>query len=269
MQKLVVVCGFLFLMAMICTSPSAYADVPDHPIMLAQQQQGSASETNDEDEEDFEEDYEDDEEFEEEGELIPDPLERLNREFYGLNNALYYALLKPVSQGYGFIVPEEIRGAIKNMFYNIRFPIRFINCLLQGKGGKAVAEFNSFFLNTTVGFLGMANAASSYPGLNPSPEDFGQTLAVWQVHSGAYLMLPILGPSSFRHGTGMVADTFLDPIWWLVEDWRHRIYIKAFETVNATSLRIGDYEALTDAALDPYIAIRNAWVQHRNKLIAE
>jgi phospholipid-binding lipoprotein MlaA len=67
----------------------------------------------------------------------------------------------------------------------------------------------------------------------------------------------------------MVADTFLDPIWWLVEDWRHRIYIKAFETVNATSLRIGDYEALTDAALDPYIAIRNAWVQHRNKLIAE
>ena len=264
MQKLLLICGFLFLLAMIFTSQNAYANVPDHPIMLAQQDQDSASEANDEDEED----YEDDEEYEE-VDLIPDPLERLNRDFYALNNGLYYALLKPVSQGYGFIVPEEIRGAIKNMFYNLRFPVRFINCLLQGKGGKAVAEFNSFFLNTTVGFLGMANVASGYPLLNPSPEDFGQTLAVWQVHNGAYLMLPILGPSSFRDGVGLVADTFLDPIWWLVEDFRTRIYIQAYETVNATSLRIGDYEALTEAALDPYIAIRNAWVQHRNKLIAE
>ncbi|UCE53179.1 MAG: VacJ family lipoprotein, partial [Desulfobacterales bacterium] len=105
MQKLILVCGFFFLLAMICTSHSAYADVPDHSIILAQVQQDSASEANDEDEEDDEEYYEDEEEYEEEGELIPDPLERLNRDFYALNNALYYALLKPVSKGYGFIVP--------------------------------------------------------------------------------------------------------------------------------------------------------------------
>lgn len=265
MQKLLLVCGFLLLLAMICTSHSAYADVSEHPIMLAQQDQDSASEADDEDEED----YEDDEEYEDEGELIPDPLYRLNYDFYALNNALYYVVLKPVSQGYGFIVPEEIRGAIKNMFYNLRFPVRFINCLLQGKGKKAVAEFNSFFLNTTVGFLGMANVASVYPHLNPSPEDFGQTLAVWQVHNGAYLTLPIFGPSSFRDGVGLIADTFLDPIWWLVEDFRTRVYIRAYETVNATSLRIGDYEALTEAALDPYVAIRDAYIQYRNKLIEE
>jgi phospholipid-binding lipoprotein MlaA len=154
------------------------------------------------------------------------------------------------------------------MFYNIRFPIRFINCVLQGKGQKAGDEFATFFLNTTVGFLGFANVASYYDGLPPSPEDTGLSLEAAGHDHGFFLTLPILGPSSGRDFIGMIGDYVMDPLTWLL-DFRTGLIVFAGESVNATSLRIGDYEALIEAALDPYIAIRDAWVQHRAKLAAE
>ena len=121
-----------------------------------------------------------------------------------------------------------------------------------------------------MGFLGLANIAAA-PTINiqPSPEDLGQTFAVWGIGQGAYLMVPFFGPHSIRHGIGRLGDTFLDPIWWLFEDIYVSLLIRAGETVNDVSLRIGEYEALKEAALDPYIMIRNAYVQNRNKLIAE
>ena len=156
-----------------------------------------------------------------------------------------------------------------NVFYNIRFPVRFINCLLQGKAKKASFEFDQFFINTTVGVLGLVNVAANYPHLQPSNEDLGQTFAVWGIGDGFYLMLPFFGPSSVRDGLGRVGDTFLDPIWWLFDDIWVSLGIRAGEAVNDTSLRIGEYEALKEAALDPYVMIRNAYVQNRKKLIAE
>jgi phospholipid-binding lipoprotein MlaA len=245
---------------------------------LAQQTQETSPEMSQESEQDavdeedeYDDEYDDEYGDEEDVVLIPDPWIEMNRGFYHFNDKMYFWVLKPVSQVYGFVIPEEIRGSIRNIFYNIRFPVRFINCLLQGKGKKAGAEFGSFFLNTTVGFLGMANVAAHYPHLNPSPEDFGQTVAVWGIDSGAYLMLPVLGPSSFRGVFGLIGDTAADPIFWatLNEEWWVPMTIRAGETVNSTSLRIGDYEALKEAAIDPYVMIRNAYVQSRNKLIAE
>ena len=115
----------------------------------------------------------------------------------------------------------------------------------------------------------MANVAANYPHLQPSKEDLGQTFAVWGIGQGAYLMVPFFGPYSLRHGIGAVGDTFLDPIWWLFDDLWVSLAIRAGETVNDTSMRIGEYEALKEAALDPYVMIRNAYVQNRNKLIAE
>jgi phospholipid-binding lipoprotein MlaA len=147
--------------------------------------------------------------------------------------------------------------------------VRFVNCLLQGKGQKAVAEASSFFLNTTIGILGMANAASHWPHLDPSKEDLGQTFAVWGIGNGAYLTIPFLGPSSLRDGLGLVGDIFLDPLFWVDMDLRTRVALRGGEVVNDTSLRIGQYEALKEAAIDPYVMIRNAYVQNRNKLIAE
>jgi len=222
----------------------------------------------DEDEDEYDED-EDDEYADDDVVLISDPLIQANTDMYNLNDTLYFWVLKPLARGYGFIIPKELRTAVVNVFYNIRFPVRFLNSLFQGKGQKASYEFGRFFINTTVGFLGIANVAANYPHLQPSKEDLGQTFAVWGIGNGAYIMLPFLGPSSVRDGLGRVGDTFLDPIWWLFDDFWTSIAIRAGEAVNETSLRIGEYEALKEAALDPYVMIRNAWVQNRNKLIAE
>ena len=278
-KKLAYLYGFIFLVVIFFTSHSAYADVPEHPFLAAQKQMWAqksqdaatdAQDQNQEDSEEDEDDYEDEDEDTEEVELIPDPLYEFNYGMWVFNDKMYFWVLKPVATVYK-VVPEEIRMSIKNMFYNIRFPVRFVGCLLQGKGEKAKYEFGSFFLNTTVGFLGMANVASHYPFLDPSPEDMGQTFAVWGFDNGAYIMVPFFGPYSFRDGFGKLIDTFLDPIWWIGrnQDIWITLAIRAYEAVNDTSLRIGDYEALKEAALDPYVAIRNAYVQNRNKLIAE
>ena len=222
-----------------------------------------------EDEDDDE--YDDDDEYadEEDVELIPDPFIEMNTGFYHFNDKMYFWVLKSVARGYGFIIPQELRTGIRNVFYNVRFPVRFINSLLQGKGRKAGAEFGQFFINTTAGFLGLANVAANYPKLQPSKEDLGQTFAVWGFDNGAYITIPFLGPSSMRDALGRLGDTFLDPIWWVPVDIWTSIGIRAGEAVNDVSLRIGEYEALKEAALDPYVMIRNAYVQNRNKLVAE
>ena len=263
---IVVFCGY--------TPAGAFNNEPVDLTLLLAQAETPSDEVPDQAEQDKDDEYDDDEydddEYDDEDvDLISDPLIQGNTDFYNFNDTMYFWVLKPVSRGYGFIIPEELRVAVRNVFYNIRFPVRFINCLLQGKGKKAQYEFGQFFLNTTVGFLGIANVASNYPHLQPSKEDLGQTFAVWGIGQGPYLMVPFLGPYSLRNGIGAVGDTFLDPIFWLFDELWVSLAIRAGETVNDTSMRIGEYEALKEAALDPYVMIRNAYVQNRNKLIAE
>jgi len=283
-KKIISLAAIMVLLVVLCGHTPAGAFREKGMIYLAQQTEESTdkqSETpmdevsdeaaSDEEDEYDDDEYDDDDEYadEEDVELISDPLIVMNRGFFHFNDKMYFWLLKPVARGYGFIIPEEFRMVIRNMFYNVRFPVRFINCLLQGKGQKAVAELSGFFLNTTVGILGMANVASYWPHLDVSKEDLGQTLAVWGFDNGAFLMLPFLGPASLRDGLGRAGDTFLDPIFWVPVDIWTSIGIRAGETVNDVSLRIGEYEALKEAAIDPYVMIRNAFVQNRNKLIAE
>ena len=281
MKKIISLIATLAFFIILCGHPPADGFPQTDMNYLAQQTEestdkpsetvmgeGSGEAEADEEEDEFDE-YDDEYADEEEVELIADPLIGLNTGLYHFNDKMYFWLLKPVAQGYKFIIPFEFRSVIKNMFYNIRFPVRFINCLLQGKGQKAVAEASSFFLNTTIGILGMADAASHWPHLVVSKEDLGQTFAVWGIGNGAYLTLPFLGPSSVRDGLGIVGDIFLDPLFWLDLDLKTRIALRGGEVVNATSLSIGQYEALKEAAIDPYVMIRNAYVQNRNKLIAE
>jgi phospholipid-binding lipoprotein MlaA len=242
------------------------------PQSTDKQSETSAGKASDQAEKDVEDETGDEDEYAdtEDVALIPDPWVEMNRGLYTFNDKLYFWALKPVARGYEFIIPQELRQAIRNAFYNIRFPVRFINCLLKGKIRKSGDEFGQFFINTTVGCLGLLNPAVNYPRLQPSAEDLGQTFAVWGAGSGAYLMLPFFGPSSLRDGLGKLGDTFMDPLWWLFRDDIYlAIGVRAGETVNDTSLRIGEYEALKEAALDPYVMIRNAYVQNRNKLIAE
>jgi phospholipid-binding lipoprotein MlaA len=207
-------------------------------------------------------------EDEEEVVEIADPLEGFNRAMFHVNDKLYFWLLKPVAQGYNFFVPEGVRISVRNFFTHITFPIRFVNSILQGSGTAAAIELSRLAVNTAIGAGGLFDPAGSKdgPGLPLQKEDFGQTLGVWGLGHGFYLTWPVLGPSSPRDTVGLVGDYFLDPVFY-VKPWYDRWAIAAYDRMNRTSLRIGDYEALKDAAIDPYIAIRNAWVQHRKKLV--
>ncbi len=201
---------------------------------------------------------------------VADPLEHpFNRDMYVLNDFLVLYALEPAARIEKALVPEELRIAFRNVLRNLRFPVRFVNSLLQAKWEKAADEFACFFLNTTVGFLGMAEVATAaFPGLRQSPEDMGQTLAVWGWQESAYLMLPFFGPSTLRDLLGKVPDAVLDPLFFVLDPPRS-FGLRGIEAVNDTSFRIGDYEAIRRAALDPYIAIRNGYIQNRTKRISE
>jgi phospholipid-binding lipoprotein MlaA len=272
-KKLWSVAAVIFFLVIFLSYNSAFAFNDEATLYLAQATQetpqGEASDQASADEDDEYDDDDDEYADDEDVQLIPDPWIEMNEGIYVFNDKLYFWVLKPVARGYGFIIPQELRQGIVNAFYNIRFPVRFINSLLQGKVRKSGHEFGRFFINTTAGCLGLLNPAANYPHLQPSKEDLGQTFAVWGFGNGAYLMLPFFGPSSLRDGMGRLGDTFLDPLWWLFDDIWVTIAIRAGETVNETSTRIGEYEALKQAALDPYVMLRNAYVQNRNKLIAE
>jgi len=242
--------------------------------LVAQQNQEKSNDKDADTDEDDDYDDEDDE-YADEVVQINDPLKQFNQEMYKFNDGMYVVFFKPAAQVYKKILPEEIRTAVKNFFYNLRFPIRFVNCLLQAKGIKASEEFASFFLNTIVGLGGIGNVASHYPNLNPSPEDLGQTLAVWGVGNGFYIMYPILGPYTLRDSAQFIDSWFLDPVSWMRYQrfggysWKTRIAITAYDKFNNLSFQIEDIDALKKATLDPYVAIRDAYVQHRNKLISE
>lgn len=201
---------------------------------------------------------------------VSDPLEHpFNRDMFVLNDFLVLYVLEPAARVEKTLVPWELRTMFRNVLRNLRFPVRFVNSLLQAKWDKAADEFASFFLNTTVGFLGMAEVATAaFPGLRRSPEDMGQTLAVWGWEESAYLMLPFFGPSTVRDTLGKIPDTLLDPLS-SVGNLAFSLGLRVAETVNDTSFRIGDYAAIKRAALDPYIAIRNGFIQNRNKLISD
>lgn len=202
-------------------------------------------------------------------ETIADPLEPINRAFYHFNDKLYFWLLKPVATGYKAVTPEKVRVGVKNIFYNLAFPIRFVNCLLQAKGRAACDEFVRFFTNSTIGMGGFIDVASHKLELKKYDEDLGQTFGSYGAGPGFFINWPIFGPSSVRDTFGSVGDAFLEPLNYLIPKSKYRISVRAYNTINKTSLRIGEYEDLKRAALDPYIAIRDAYFQHRRNQIKE
>jgi phospholipid-binding lipoprotein MlaA len=208
------------------------------------------------------------EEEQEEVVEIADPIHYWNKAVYHFNDKFYFWLLKPVARGYKWAVPELVRTGVNNFFYNLRFPIRFVSCLLQAKGGSSVAELGRFVVNTTAGIGGLRNVAKAHPKLNPNEEDLGQTFGVWGIGNGFYIVWPFIGPSTLRDSVGLVGDLFLYPVSY-VDPLEAAAGIIAYDYVNKTSFRIGDYEALKEAAIDPYIAIRDAYIQSRETKVEE
>jgi len=205
---------------------------------------------------------------EEEKAGIADPLEPFNRAMYHFNDKLYFWVLKPVAQGYQKVVPEGARVGVSNFFKNLASPIRIVNCLLQANFSGAASELGRFAVNTLWGIGGLLDPASSEElNLSKQDEDFGQTLGVYGLGQGIYIHWPILGPSSPRDTIGKVGDFFLYPLTYLTASWETFAGIWIYDKVNATSLSIGDYESLQEAAIDPYVAVRDAYVQYRLKKV--
>jgi phospholipid-binding lipoprotein MlaA len=198
---------------------------------------------------------------------ISDPLEPFNRAMFTFNDRLYFWVLKPVAQGYSAVMPEPARVSVSNFFSNLRSPIRFVNCLLQANFIGAATELFRFMINSSIGLAGFFDPAGGEEiNLVRQDEDFGQTLGVYGAGQGFYLVWPFLGPSSPRDTVGMVGDFFAYPLSYL-DPWYAWLAVRGYEMINDTSLSIGDYEALKEAAIDPYAAVRNAYAQFRQKKV--
>ena len=198
---------------------------------------------------------------------IADPWEPFNRAMHTFNDKLYFSVLKPVAQGYSAVVPEPARVSVSNFFSNLRAPIRLVNCVLQANPIGAATELFRFMINSTVGIAGLFDPAGGEEiNLKRQDTDLGQTLGVWGFGQGIYIVWPFTGPSSLRDTVGVAGDYYLYPLSYL-DPWYVWLGVRGYEAENEVSLRIGDYEAITEAAIDPYIAFRDAYVQYRLKKV--
>jgi phospholipid-binding lipoprotein MlaA len=177
-------------------------------------------------------------------------------------------VLKPVAQGYRTVVPEFMRVMVRNFFSNIAMPIRFVNNLLQGKIRNSGVELARFAINTTAGIGGLFDPAKNDFHLSPRDEDLGQTFGKYRLGHGLYIVLPLLGASSLRDAIGLAGDSFLDPVYY-VGNTEVIVGSKVLKTENEVSLRIGEYEDLKKSAIDPYVAVRDAYSQYRAKKVKE
>lgn len=201
-----------------------------------------------------------------EAEIIPDPLEPWNRAVYSFNDRLYFWVMKPAARGYNKVVPEVARTSVNNFFRNLEMPIRFVNALLQARPKEAGIELVRFSLNSFVGVGGLFDVMKQNPNFQPQEIDTAQTLGKYGIGNGLYIVWPFLGPSTLRDTVGFAGDTFLTPITYVTPK-QDSLELTGYDYFNKTSLHIGEYEDFKEAAIDPYIAIKDAYLQHRKYLI--
>jgi phospholipid-binding lipoprotein MlaA len=216
-----------------------------------------------------------------------DPWEPFNTKIFEFNRQVDRWVLKPVAQGYDAVVPNPVQIGISNVFYNIRFPSRFINNLAQGKLSGAGTEVGRFLLNSTFGLAGLFDVAR-YLDITTPEEDTGQTLGYYGVKPGPYLVVPFLPPFTVRDFFGYLGDIALNPINWLVFPIievdgipslvaHHnrmtssivQISMRVGEIVNDRSLNLEKFQGVEEATLDLYTSVKNAYLQKRRNQIRE
>lgn len=200
-----------------------------------------------------------------EADAINDPLEPVNRAILEFNKVVDHFLLKPALLAYQ-LVPPPIRDGVHNALLNLKAPIVFAHDLLQGESNRAGDTASRFAINSTIGLLGIWDPAAKWFGLPGHTEDAGQTLAVWGVGEGPFLMLPVLGPSNPRDLVGMGVDSFADPFNWYARniDADGFIYGRLGLTVLDTRDEVGGtLDALERTSLDFYASLRTIYRQRR------
>jgi phospholipid-binding lipoprotein MlaA len=207
---------------------------------------------------------------------ISDPLEGWNRRVFAFNDWTYTRVLTPATKAYETVVRPPVNRAIGNFYDNVRYPVRLVNSLLQGKFTRAELETRKFLINTIVGFGGFVRQSDKMPELADVPrEDFGQTLGVWGVPHGPYLVLPIFGGFSLRDLGGRAADTVVSPTGWEYIDladrewvgelgWQWRTTSTVTDTMSTLPGVLEIYGQMKQAAIDPYLSVRDATRRYRD-----
>jgi len=194
-----------------------------------------------------------------------DPWEGFNRGVFSFNEGLDKAVLKPVATGYQKVVPGFAREGVTNFYANLEDVGTSLNNFLQGKPKEGASDFGRVIVNTFLGVLGLWDVATPM-GLEKHYEDFGQTLGVWGVAPGPYLVIPLLGPSTARDGPAKVVD----PAWyWPIALDNDRLYwsLWVLDKVNQRQILLQSEKVLDEAALDRYSFIRDAWWQRRQNQV--
>lgn len=194
-----------------------------------------------------------------------DPLESVNRGIYAFNETADEYVLEPVAKGYKAVAPGFVDAGITNFFRNLDDVIVLVNDILQLKLNQAASDAGRLIVNSTVGVLGFVDVATGM-GMPKHNEDFGQTLAVYGVGTGPYIVLPILGPSTLRDTVGLFADSYVDPIYQL-HDSDAMWATVALKGVDARADLISTKKILDQASLDPYEFMRSGYFQRRNYLV--
>lgn len=188
-----------------------------------------------------------------------DPFQNINEKTHNLNQTLDLQVASPVARFYKRITPDFLEKGITNFTHNIEDLSIGINNILQGKFNEGLSDFSRFTLNTSIGLLGFIDIASDL-GLTKHDEDFGQTLAVWGVPDGPYLVLPGLGPSTTRDTLAMIPDAFLTPLW-LIDHDRTSYSLTAIDLIDTRARYLGLESVVIG---DEYLFYRDAYLQSRN-----
>jgi phospholipid-binding lipoprotein MlaA len=205
-----------------------------------------------------------------------DPIEPLNRYFFELNRGLDALVVRPVAEIYRGVLPQPVRDGVRNVTNNLRAPVVFANDLLQGEPQRAGDTFGRFLTNTVIGVGGIFDVASGEGGsvdggIPYHSEDFGQTLGVWGVSEGPYLVLPVFGPAPPRDALGIVGDSLLDPFTWLLPN-EHVLGFSiarfAARGIDTRSRNIETIDEIERSSIDFYATVRSLYRQRRAAEIA-
>ncbi len=200
---------------------------------------------------------------------VNDPLERLNRATYAFNDLLDRILVRPVAKGYKTVTPQPVRGAVSNFIANLYYPTTAVNQFLQGKIKDGFSDSARFIVNSTVGIGGLFDPATKF-GLQAHDEDFGQTLGVWGVPAGPYLVLPLFGPSDFRDAPSKYVNTYTEVPRYFPRSWRVKggFIVRGAYGIDQRAQLLGADTALSQA-FDPYALLRDTYVRHREFLVRD
>ena len=198
---------------------------------------------------------------------VSDPYEGFNRQMFAFNSEVDKYALGPAAGAYETVTPEFARDRVGDFLHNLKSPVIFINDVLQGEGDRAGDTLGRFLINSTIGVAGLWDVAG-YNGIEKHSEDFGQTLAVWGVESGPYLVLPLMGPTTPRDLFGGGIDRALDPLNWteFADNPDLDDHIASGRSVlgglNAR-VALDDQIEQLNAQPEPYVALRRIYSSQR------